>query len=495
VICVPRILRFEYSDVQAVIDSGPQETGWVRDELGGVELGDRRLDRRLIATAEKLSGSPISPINEACATWASTKASYRLFNNAKATPNAILKPHTNETVKRMAVYGGPVLVVQDTVFISYGKHPNTQGLGPIGKSNSSTDRGLIMHNALAFTASGVALGIVSQQIWARKEVPDETKAQKNARIKGTSIDEKESSKWLLALRKTVERTPPGVKVITVADRESDFFEFITEAENLSALYLIRAKNDRKLDGDDLYDTISEALAAAPVVGMREVDIPGNGKRGRRTAIVELRTAEVTIKAPQTSAKAKNPSKEPIAVNVVSATEVAPPAGTDAISWVLLTNLPVKGFDAAAEKIDWYGKRWGIETWHKVLKSGCKVEDCLLETADRLKRFLTLFSIIAFRLMHITYLARVSPNAPSTEVFSEEEIEALYIRVKRTPPPVDKPATLREAVQMIGSLGGHLGRTSDGDAGITVMWRGLMRLYEDVEMLRAHRVVLSAGNTS
>ena len=98
-------------------------------------------------------------------------------------------------------------------------------------------------------------------------------------------------------------------------------------------------------------------------------------------------------------------------------------------------------------------------------------------------------------MHITYLARVSPNAPSTEVFSEEEIEALYIRVKKIPPPVDKPATLREAVQMIGSLGGHLGRTSDGDAGITVMWRGLMRLYEDVEMLRAHRVVLSAGNTS
>ena len=85
------------------------------------------------------------------------KASYRLFNNAKATPAAILKPHTNETVKRIAAYGGPVLVAQDTVFISYGKHPKTKGLGPIGKSNGSTDRGLIMHNALAFTTGGVAL--------------------------------------------------------------------------------------------------------------------------------------------------------------------------------------------------------------------------------------------------------------------------------------------------------------------------------------------------
>ena len=492
---MPKSLRLEYSDVQAIIDSGPQEVSWVQQELSGVELGDKRLDRRLIATAEKLARSPLSPINEACDTWASTKASYRLFNNTKAKPGAILKPHTNETVKRMAEYGGPVLVIQDTVFFSYGKHPNTKGLGPIGKSNKSTDRGLIMHNALAFTTSGVALGILSQQIWARKDVPNETPSEKIERLMCTPIDEKESSKWLLALRKTAERTPPGVKVITVADRESDFFEFITEAKNLRALYLIRAKNDRRLDGDDAYATVSEALAAAPVIGTRAVDIPGNGKRKARTAVVEIRTVEVTIKPPTKPRKAKTSASEPITVNVVSATEATPPEGAEAISWVLLTNLPVKDFDEAAEKIDWYAKRWGIETWHKVLKSGCKVEDCLLETADRLKRFLTLFSIIGFRLMHITYLARVDPNAPSTEVFSEEEVEALHIRVKKALPPEDKPPTLREAAQMIGSLGGHLGRKSDGDAGITVMWRGMMRLYEDVEMLRAFKVALNPGNTS
>lgn len=493
----PNFLNLEYSDVRAVVDSGPQDVGWVQQELGGVKLGDKRLERRLIATAEKLSKSPVSPINEACATWACTKAAYRLFNNAKTKAGEILRPHTNETVKRMAANGGPVLVIQDTVFISYGKHPNTKGLGPIGKSNNSTDRGLIMHNAFALTTSGVALGIVSQEIWARKEVPDETKSEKNQRIKLMPIEEKESSKWLIALKKTVELTPPGVKVITLADRESDFFEFITEAKNLSALYLIRAKNDRKLDGDDPYDTISEALAAALVIGTREVDIPGNGKRLARTAIVAIRAAEVTIKPPQQHPKAKalDATREPITLNVVSATEVNPPAGTEALSWVLLTNLPVRNFDDAAEKIDWYVKRWVIETWHKVLKSGCNVEDCLLETADRLKRFLTLFSIIAFRLMHITYLARASPDSPNTEVFSNEEIEALYIRVTKTRPPVDKPGTLREAVQMIGSLGGHLGRTGDGYAGITVMWRGLMRLYEDVEMLRAHKAVLQSSSTS
>ena len=88
-------------------------------------------------------------------------------------------------------------------------------------------------------------------------------------------------------------------------------------------------------------------------------------------------------------------------------------GVEPLSWVLLTNLPVKDFAGATEKVQWYGSRWGIETWHKVLKSGCKVEDCLLETADRLKRYLTLFSIIGVRLMYVTYLARVQPESPAT----------------------------------------------------------------------------------
>ena len=78
--------------------------------------------------------------------------------------------------------------------------------------------------------------------------------------------------------------------------------------------------------------------------------------------------------------------DPVRVYVISATERDAPEGSDALSWVLLTNLPIKGFAGATEKIQWYSRRWGIEIWHKVLKSGCKVEDCQLEAADRLKRY-------------------------------------------------------------------------------------------------------------
>jgi hypothetical protein len=461
---------------------------WVSQELDGVDLSDKRLDRRLIKTAQQLASSPVSPINEACGDWASTQAAYRLFDNGKASPRAILEPHINKTLQRMADCDGPVLSVQDTVIISYNQHSKTKGLGPVGKSNSADERGLIMHNAMAFTTAGVPLGVLSQSIWARDEVPQEGYQEKIERLQVTAIEKKESFKWLVALRETVARTPRGVKVITVADRESDFFEFTTEAEELRALFLVRARTNRTLVAEDSegFTSILDALSAAPVLGTLTVEIPSNGKRKARTASVQVCVAQVTIKPPQRRGKAKTSgSTEPLSLNVIAATETHPPPGIEAISWVLLTNLPVNDLAGATEKVAWYGMRWGIETWHKVLKSGCTVEDCRLENADRLKRHLALFSIIAVRLMYVTYMARAQPELPATGMFSEEELEALHIRIYKTAAPT-QPPTLREAVRMIGRLGGHLGRKGDGEPGVTVLWRGWMSLYETIEALRAYK---------
>ena len=400
----------------------------------------------------------------------------------------------------MAGYGGPVLVMQDTVFFSYGRHPKTRGLGPIGKSHAAHDRGLIMHNALAFTPSGVPLGIVSQSLWARGQIPKEDYQEKIERLQVTAIEEKESAKWLVALTETVERAPAGVPVVTVADRESDFFEFLTHAHDLRAHYLIRARTDRKLVPEDSAGCLrmQEALIDAPAWGSLTIEVPGNGRRKARTATIAVRTAEVTIQPPPRRGAAQaSGSSEPVRVTLIGATESSPPAGVEAISWVLLTNLIVKDFASAIEKVRWYGRRWGIEIWHrpcgrqcKVLKSGCKVEDCLLEEAERLKRYLTLFSIIGVRLMHVTYLARVHPDRPATEAFSREEVEALHIRVTRALPPTDPAPTLRDMVRMLGRLGGHLGRKGDGEPGVTVLWRGWTSLYETVETLRAHKQVVN-----
>ncbi|MGH8291672.1 MAG: IS4 family transposase [Steroidobacteraceae bacterium] len=469
--------------------AGAESVEWVGQEFAGIDLGDKRLDRRLVKTATMLAKNPGAPINEACRTWAAAQGAYRLFDNRKASPEAIRAPHVRETIERIRQLSGPVLAVQDTVFYSYGQHPRTKGLGPIGKSNSAHERGLCVHNALAFTTSGVPLGILSQNIWARQPVPEEEHQEKIERLQVTPIEEKESFKWLRAMRETRSHALPRSKLILVADRESDFWELLTEARQEAEHFLIRARVDRKLvpEESECCESIQEALACSEVLGHKTVSIPGNGKRKAREAQLQVRVTQVTIKPPQRRGQAKaSASIEPITVRVIGATEVAPPEGQEAVSWVLLTDLPVADFASACEKIDWYGKRWGIETWHKVLKSGCTVESCLLETAERLARYLALFSVIGVRLMHVAYLARVQPDICATEVFAEEEIEALHVRVHHALPPAQSP-TLREVVRMIGSLGGHLGRKGDGEPGMTVIWRGWLHLYETVIALRAARV--------
>ncbi len=464
-------------------DPSKADPTWIRSEFSQVNFGDKRLKKRFFKVAEDLFAAPLSPINQASENWADTKAAYRFFDNEKIDCNAMLLPHRLATVRR-AGDSSVILAVQDTVFVSYGTHPKTEGLGPIGKSNAATDQGVIMHNSLAFTTTGVPLGILSQNIWARAEVPDESRVEKIERISQTALEEKESFKWILALQETVEAfASTNCKVVTLADREGDFFQFLAEADRLKANYVIRAKNDRKLEEGSEFGTSLEALVAAPCLGILEVKIPGNGSRIERVAQLELKSVKVSLPPPY-HAKKHGDYVNPISTTLISASEVNPPEGQTALSWVLMTNLDAKTFITASEKIEWYTKRWGIETWHKVIKSGCKVEDCRLGTIERLKRYLAMMSILAVRIMHLTYISRLDPSAPADTVFAPGEIVAIFIRTERKMPPPRRVVTIKEIVNMVCLLGGHLGRKSDGDGGPTVMWRGLVSLYETVDTLAA-----------
>jgi hypothetical protein len=118
-----------------------------------------------------------------------------------------------------------VLAIQDTTFLNYTHHPATSGLGPIGGGQ----RGLVMHSTLAVTPLGLPLGVLDQQIWARPEPERGAK-----RTKQRPIADKESHKWLTALRETVSLTPSEIRLVTIADHEADIFEFLAEADELQA---------------------------------------------------------------------------------------------------------------------------------------------------------------------------------------------------------------------------------------------------------------------
>lgn len=132
---------------------------------------------------------------------------------------------------------------------------------------------------------------------------------------------------------------------------------------------------------------------------------------------------------------------------------------------------------AGERVRWYRLRWHIEVFHRVLKSGCQVEACRLSQAEELRRYVTLKSVIAWRLFWMVQIARVQPDAPCPLVVTEPEWQALYTAIHRTTRLPDTVPTVRQVVRWIATLGGFLGRTGDGDPGVTVLWRGWQRLHD------------------
>ena len=137
-----------------------------------------------------------------------------------------------------------------------------------------------------------------------------------------------------------------------------------------------------------------------------------------------------------------------------------------------TDLPVRSPEEAVEKLGWYARRWRIELFHKILKSGCRAEEARLRTAERLVNLLALFCILSWRLFWLTMLNRAAPDASPRLALTEGLLDRLGGRASNRSPP-----TLSSYLTRIARLGGYLARASDPPPGNTVMWRGWSRLMD------------------
>lgn len=449
------------------------DVNWAREEFASVELGDARLNRRCQDVGAQFGEQPGAPIPQACGGWAEAKGAYRLLDHEKVTPAALLAPHQHCTVERMKEHP-VVLAVQDTTFLNYTDHPRTEGLGEIGKKVQQ-QRGLGMHSTLAVTPEGLPLGLLTQAFFVR---PIGAPPRTSAELKKLPIEEKESYRWLEALEQTAALAPEGVEVLTVCDREADIYEMFALAQEQQAPLLVRSAHDRSLAEPEI-DKLRAKLEQQAVVGTRTVHIVGNQQRKERDAAVTLRFAQVRLKPSWRPHGVKLPV---VILHAVLVREEQPPADVeDPIEWYLLINRPVTSFEDADQVVDWYCCRWHIELFHKVLKSGCRVEACRLRTVDRLQKFITLKSVIAWRIHWLTYLNRTDPDAACTVVLTDTEWQALYTHVHRTASLPDAPPTVHQAVRWIAQLGGFLGRRGDGEPGLTVIWRGWQRLQDMADM--------------
>src|SRR5262247_4348386 len=444
----------------------PDDDMWAVTEFAEAELGDLRRTQRVVELATVLAQRPGASLPEACGDRATLKAAYRFFDNAAIDPQNLLDSHVDATLARHATIP-LVLAVQDTTEVNWTGHPATKGLGPLGHPAC---QGLHVHSTLAFTPERVPLGLLAQQVWAR----DPNDIGKRARRKQLPMSQKESQKWLHSLDAvfTARDCCPTTHLISVGDREADVYDVLAAPRPAGVDLLIRASWNRCVNAPQRY--VADTVAAQPVAAQILLHIPRRGPQAARDATLALRFCALTLRPPRHRQRAGLPV---VTLWAVQVQEVEPPADVTPIEWLLLTTVAVDTVDDATQCVQWYSCRWGIEVWHRMLKSGWRIEARQLASGERLQRCLTLYSVIAWRIFYATMLARAVPDMPCSVLLDLDEWQALYCAIHQCSTPPGEPPSLVQAVHWIAQLGGFVGRRRRDQPGTETLWRGFQHLMD------------------
>ena len=457
---------------------------WAQAEFGSVPLRDRRLRDRLVATVAALAQRPDGSLPQHF-DWAELKGLYRLVHKVAEDPELLQQAHRTQTRARMT-RAEPVLIIHDTTQLDFTSHAAVRDqLGPIGDEGGC---GFLQHNSLAIDPSGGAvLGLIYQQTFVREPAPEgETRAQRQQRAT------RESAVWAAGFR-GVGPAPAGTCWVDVCDRGGDFFEPMAVARLLGHHFLIRLCQDRCVRrpadaaaaDDGAADGLDHLLALTrtlPPTVTDTVAIASKGGRPARTAHVQLAATRLELPPPQRDKKWRG--HRPVTLTVIRVWEPQPPPGEEALEWVLGTDLAA---DTPADLLrlrDWYAWRWPTaEEYHKIEKTGLKVERLRFETCGRLLAALALLAVVAARVLDLRWRRDADPEADASTVATAAEREL----VRKATQARGSRLTVREFVDGVAKLGGYLGRKGDGPPGWQTLWRGYQRLADmllGIELLAA-----------
>lgn len=457
---------------------------WVRDEISECDLGDARLNRRLGTILEAIGARPGKSLPTAFQDWANTKAAYRFFANENVSEDKILGGHFAATALRVRATSGPLLILHDTTEFSFKRSsPEKIGFTNISTGHKLKDGrhrkhmicGLLMHASLAITPEGLPLGLSAAKFWSRDKFKGAAALKRKINPTRVPIDQKESMRWLDNLRRSTELAGSPERCVHIGDRESDIYELFCLAQDLGTRFLVRSCVDRL--ADDGATTIAQVMAEVQSGGTHEIrfrDAEGEAQR----AMLLVKHGTMTVRPPI----GKQRQYRHQCLQVIHAEELDPPEHRAPVFWKLITNLPVENHADAVHKLEWYALRWNIETFFKTLKTGCRIEDIRLTTADRLANCIALCCVVAWRISWLTMLRRQSPTASPAAVFTEAERVLLDCAMPSS--QQNAPRDLAFYMTAVARLGGYLDRKNDPPPGTTVIWRGFSRLADLTEGFQA-----------
>lgn len=448
-----------------------------RVEVEGAELGDARLEERLVQIATALASKPAESLPKAMEDEAALEATYRFLGNERVTPESILAPHVEQSVARCRKLDR-VLALMDTSEVRFGGE--REGLGYL---TNEKGRGILAHVCLAVNAKNrEPQGVLHCETWARR-------GPKKNRKGAAKASDSEALRWERGAA-AVHALLPGA--VCVGDREADIFSFVTAMQGRGQDFIVRAGQNRLTTEGLLW----EALDDTELVTTRELVLPARPARKRESqrkrypprsehvATLELRARRVELRSP---AATKNDYSRRHAttttINLVHVIERSSPLGDEPVEWVLLTSLPIETKADADFIVDAYRARWVIEEFFKALKSGCALEKRQLESVHSVTNLIAVSLPIAWLLLRLRHLSRDTPDAPAGALLSPLMLKCLRILLKdKRRKPLPARPTCRELTWGIAGLGGHI--TNNGEPGLIVLGRGLAELLAATTVARA-----------
>lgn len=438
---------------------------WAQTNFGNTPLFNKKKVNRLVSIAGRLAEAKGTSLARLYDNWYATKAVYTLLKQPIMKPDIIQSPHREIAFKNIENWSGDILAIEDSSEFEWNHKEPIEGLGPVG-SGRSCDQGFILHSTLAIGVKhngGLeVLGLPFQQYYVRPPIRETRKRR------GKTEDIIETDLWRNVVKK--KKLPAKSNVIRVCDRAADIYEVLTDTKEFGCRHIIRLKHNRTVLSED--SPIKVLMSGLESMGQTQIE--KRIKEGTKSEVIILNFnwKKVNLRAPERPG-GKLPCLEETVVHVWGETQDG-----EKIEWFLYTDLEVNTLEEAIKVVQYYGLRWTIEVYHKILKTGLKAENLQLETADAIFAAISIMSIVGLRILDLRERLRMAPEAPAKESGLDElELRMLGKYLKR------ELKTVRCVGLAIGRLGGHQNRKRDGMPGVLSLWWGMSRFLGIMEGVR------------
>lgn len=472
----------------------------------GAEFHDFRRELLFAKMVRTIAASPGQSLPELFPRRAQYHSVLDLLEHQECQHDSVLGFHSEPLLERLRNSGQKTLIVHDSTLFDFSGHKTLEPeLGPIGNGGGT---GWTSHQSLAVDPHTRQVhGLLNQILHVQKKKPkSKTKKKKTKKKtkKTATKNNKTSDKTKAVETPKSERAesrdnpnrlsllwPKGVEslgpkcelFLHVADRGADTFEFLQMLLLGGHRFTIRSAYNRTLvidSGSENEVYLHDHMRAQESKGSWEIVVPA--REGNPARVVELQGSSTRVKIRPPHNKKGIYKNEPVEINVARIWEEKPEGWKEGdpepLEWILLTTEPVATLEDIKERGSEYGGRWVCEEYHKVQKSGLKVESYQLQNTGKLAGFIAILSVIAVALLNMRLAARDETKKTET---AEKYVPKLWVELlSRYQFGKVREMTIAEFVVELARLGGYQKNPEKYPPGWITIWRGWRKLTEIIK---------------